>query len=57
MLVPMPNTEPYWGEMERYHNFSRTRLYALLQSHGFEPVRHGTSERYWVCMEVVAVKQ
>jgi 2-polyprenyl-3-methyl-5-hydroxy-6-metoxy-1,4-benzoquinol methylase len=70
LLVSMPNTEnavwqtmdsqnanPYWGEMEHYHNFSRTRLYALLQSHGFEPVRYGISERYRVCMEVVAVKR
>ena len=69
LLVSMPNTEnavwqtldhqnlnPYWGEMEHYHNFSRTRLYTLLRSHGFEPVRYGISERYRVCMEVVAVK-
>ncbi len=70
LLISMPNTEnavwqtmdkqnlnPYWGEMEHYHNFSRTRLYELLQSHGFEPVRYGISERYRVCMEVVAVKR
>jgi SAM-dependent methyltransferase len=70
LLLSMPNSEnavwramdsqnanPYWGEMEHYHNFSRTRLYALLQSHGFEPVRYGISERYRVCMEVVALKR
>jgi SAM-dependent methyltransferase len=70
LLVSMPNTEnavwqtmdkqnlnPYWGEMEHYHNFSRTRLYELLRSQGFEPVRYGISERYRVCMEVVAVKR
>jgi SAM-dependent methyltransferase len=69
LLVSMPNTEnllwkvlsdqnqnPYWGEMEHYHNFSRTRLYALLREFGFEPVRYGISERYRVCMEVVSVK-
>ena len=69
LLVSMPNTEnilwnvlseqnqnPYWGEMEHYHNFSRTRLYALLREFGFEPVRYGISERYRVCMEVVSIK-
>lgn len=70
LLVSMPNTEnvlwnilsahninPYWGEIEHYHNFSRTRLYALLSEFGFEPVRYGISERYRLCMEVVCVKR
>lgn len=50
------NINPYWGELEHYHNFSRSRLYALLEEHGFSPVRYGISERYRVCMEVIAVK-
>lgn len=50
------NTNPYWGEMEHYHNFSRTRLYSLLNEYGFIPARYGISERYRICMEVVAVK-
>jgi 2-polyprenyl-3-methyl-5-hydroxy-6-metoxy-1,4-benzoquinol methylase len=70
LLISMPNSEnivwkimdsnnvnPYWGEMEHYHNFSRTNLYALLNESGFTPVRYGISERYRVCMEVVAVKK
>lgn len=69
MLISMPNSEsavwrilnrtntnPYWGEVEHYHNFSRSRLYALLQECGFEPVRYGVSERYRACMEVIARK-
>ena len=69
LFISMPNTEnmvwqaldqqnanPYWGEMEHYHNFSRTRLFALLREFGFEPVRYGISERYRVCMEVIARK-
>ncbi len=51
------NVNPYWNEMEHYHNFSRQRLYALLEDHGFMPVRYGISKRYRVCMEVVAVKK
>lgn len=68
-LISMPNSEtalwrvfnetstnPYWGEIEHYHNFSRSRLYDLLRETGFEPVRYGVSERYRACMEVIARK-
>lgn len=70
LLISMPNMEnmlwaamdqqnanPYWGELEHYHNFSRTRLYTLLSEHGFKAIRYGVSERYRVCMEVIAIKQ
>jgi SAM-dependent methyltransferase len=69
LLVSMPNTDsllwhslnsarsnPYWGEIEHYHNFGRRRLYALLEEYGFAPRLYGVSERYRVCMEVVAQK-
>lgn len=69
LFISMPNTEsivwkaldqskanPYWGEIEHYHNFSRSRLYGLLHEVGFEPVRYGISERYRSCMEVIARK-
>ena len=70
LLISLPNMEsmlwrylddrkanPYWGEIEHYHNFTRTRLYQLLGETGFEPVRYGVSERYRVCMEVIAGKK
>lgn len=47
---------PYWGEIEHYHNFGRKRLYALLEETGFQPKAYGVSERYRMCMEIVAVK-
>jgi SAM-dependent methyltransferase len=69
LLVSMPNMDctvwrtlnsqkvnPYWGEIEHYHNFGRRRLYALLQEHGFTAVEYGVSERYRACMEVIAVR-
>jgi 2-polyprenyl-3-methyl-5-hydroxy-6-metoxy-1,4-benzoquinol methylase len=69
LFVSMPNMEsmlwkamdqqranPYWAEIEHYHNFGRTRLYALLAEMGFEPVRYGISERYRAGMEVIARK-
>ena len=69
LFVSMPNTDsivwkvldqqkqnPYWGELEHYHNFSRERLYGLLNETGFTPVKYGVSERYRSCMEVIAIK-
>jgi len=69
LFVSLPNMEsmvwttmdrqranPYWAEIEHYHNFGRTRLYALLAEMGFEPVRYGISERYRAGMEVIARK-
>lgn len=67
LLVSMPNSDsfvwkaldaahanPYWQELEHYHNFSRASLYRLLDRHGFEPVSYGVSRRYRACMEVIA---
>lgn len=48
---------PYWGEMEHYHNFGRKRLYSLLEETGFKVLRYGVSERYRMCMEVIATPE
>jgi len=69
LLVSMPNMDcdlwkamdaaqanPYWAEIEHYHNFGRIRLHGLLREFGFEPVRYAVSERYRACMEVLAIK-
>lgn len=70
LLLSMPNTDsivwrifdsaetnPYWGELEHYHNFGKQRLYQLLAETGFTPLRYGISERYRFCMEVIARKR
>ena len=70
LFASMPNTEsvlwfalnqnkvnPYWGELEHFHNFSRSRLYALLEQFGFEPRLYGVSSRYRVGMEVIAIRR
>ena len=70
LFISMPNTEsmvwkamdqnkenPYWSEIEHYHNFSRTRIYSLLEEHGFAVLRYGISERYRAGMEIVAAKR
>ncbi len=51
------NRNPYWGELEHFHNFSRERLYALLEEHGFEVKKYGISSRYRTGMEVIATKK
>lgn len=67
LFVSMPNADapawrllgdanPYWAEIEHYHNFGRERLYALLSEFGFDPVAYGISQRYRLCMEVIAVR-
>lgn len=48
---------PYWYEIEHCHNFTRTRLFALLEETGFEPVSYDINQRYRTGMEVVARKQ
>jgi protein O-GlcNAc transferase len=50
-------SNPYWGEIEHYHNFGRRRLSALLEECGFEVARFGVSLRYRMCMELVARKR
>lgn len=55
-VLDQNNANPYWGEIEHYHNFGRSRLYSLLREFNFEPVRYGISERYRAYMEVIARK-
>lgn len=51
------SSNPYWGELEHYHNFGRKRLTTLLAEHGFEVIEYGISERYRACMELIALKE
>jgi 2-polyprenyl-3-methyl-5-hydroxy-6-metoxy-1,4-benzoquinol methylase len=52
-LLDAINANPFWGELEHFHNFSRSRLYTLMKDMGFEATHYGVSERYRVCMEVI----
>jgi SAM-dependent methyltransferase len=47
---------PYWGELEHYHNFSRSKLFELLAQQGFAVVDYFVSCRYFSCLEIVARK-
>ncbi len=56
-LWEQTGTNPYWGELEHYHNFSRDRLIALLDESGFAVVDYDVSVRYYSCMEITARKR
>lgn len=47
---------PYWGEIEHFHNFSRASLMRLLSQEGFLPVDYQISRRYKSCMEITAIR-
>jgi SAM-dependent methyltransferase len=51
------SVNPYWAEIEHYHNFGRRRLYALLRECGFTPLRYMVSLRYRACMEIIARRE
>lgn len=51
------NANPYWTEIEHYHNFTRKSLAALLDGHGFIPVSYHVSMRFRSCMEIIAMKK
>lgn len=55
-ILNINKRNPYWMEIEHYHNFGRKRLYELLKETGFEPLMYSISERYRVGMEVIAIK-
>ncbi len=50
------SVNPYWYEIEHYHNFSRKSLMAILKKCDFLPVNYSVSQRYIACMEIIAVK-
>lgn len=56
-VLDAAGTNPYWGELEHYHNFGRARLESLLRDNGFRPLAYSASRRYRACMQMVARKQ
>jgi SAM-dependent methyltransferase len=50
------NVNPYWSEIEHYHNFSYRQLRTLLGGHGFESISCSISNRYRLGMDVTARK-
>lgn len=55
-LMNAANANPYWGELEHHHNFSRQRLMTLLEEQGFEVQDATIPRRYKAQIEVYAKK-
>jgi SAM-dependent methyltransferase len=49
-------SNPYWGEVEHYHNFSAARLCTILKEFGYKMVDRAKSERFIIGMELIFVK-
>ena len=47
-------SNPYWVEIEHYHNFSRPRLEDVLRQTGFEPLWHHPNDPYLCGLDVAA---
>lgn len=47
-------SNPYSWEIEHYHNFTRDRLYRVLEQVGFTPFDYAVAERYRCGMEILA---
>ena len=45
---------PYWVEIEHYHNFTRARMQTLLRECDLEPIWYGVGNRYLCGMELIA---
>ena len=56
-IMDAENANPYWLEIELYHNFSRDRLIALLNDSGFTVVDFAIPNRYKAQMELYAVRR
>ena len=50
-------SNPYWTDLERYHNFSRDRLLLLLRDSGFEIADFAIAGRARAQMEIYAVRK
>jgi len=69
LFVSMPNRDaplwdalnrsgsnPYWGEIEHYHNFGRAQIIGILSGLGFSDFEYHISTRYRCGMEITATK-
>ncbi len=55
-LLDASGANPYWGEIEHCHNFTRERLVRLLDRHGFKVVDYTIDASEPSAMELIAIK-
>jgi SAM-dependent methyltransferase len=55
-FLDQKHQNPYWGELEHCHAFTKYHLKSLLLDEGFRPMAYRVSERYRLGMEILAMK-
>lgn len=55
-ILDASGANPYWGDLEICHQFTRARLARLLETEGFRLAEYAVSERGPSCMDVIAIK-
>jgi 2-polyprenyl-3-methyl-5-hydroxy-6-metoxy-1,4-benzoquinol methylase len=55
-LLDASGANPYWGEIEHCHNFTRERLVKLIEQEGFKVAEYNVAEHGPTGMEVIAIK-
>ncbi len=56
-VMDVENTNPYWTDPARHHNFSRERVLGLLNQCGFQIVDFTLANRGGALMEIYALRQ
>jgi protein O-GlcNAc transferase len=55
-LLDAAGANPYWGEIEHCHTFTRERLVGLLDAQGFKVAEYNVGEQEPSVMELIAIK-
>ncbi len=55
-LLDASGANPYWGEIEHCHTFTRGRLVRVLEAQGFKAAEYNVGEQAPSVMELVAIK-
>lgn len=55
-ILDASGANPYWGELENNHVFTRSQLMKLLEEQGFRFAEYNISERAPSAMEIIAIK-
>lgn len=56
-ILDATGSNPYWGELEHHHNFTRARVVKMLEAQGFRVADYAVGEEGPSTMDIVAIKR
>lgn len=56
-ILDAMGANPFWGEIEHHHNFTRARVVTLLEQQGFRVADYAVGEEDPSVMELIAIKR